>query len=722
LNLIYQHRISDDWKTYSLQNEFSLRLLDCRRGDFGLPTTKTLKQELEKAWDLSRWLVSFGRKRGPQSFDSSVVRRRRKMSDPAGDAPAATIRIDEAVHDTKKSTFGQGPEARYDLSFTDIVVSVASKNLQLVKGVSGKIKSGSVLCVLGPSGCGKSTLLECLANLRRPNLRVTGSILFNQQRLSSSQRRQIVSFCSQDHSLMGEFTVEETLRCTARLYFGYRVSSTVIEEKIKRVMQSVGLTESAKVRVGNLFFSGLSGGQKRRLAIGVELMASPSVIILDEPTSGLDSSASLGIMKLMQDLAKQGHTILASIHQPSSKIWSMMEEVMFMSRGMCMYFGPSDQLTSYLHSIRLDCPPTFSDVDFFTGTISTDFDMDAASEEEHVQDEVEQGQVMPIVVTGDRLSQVESLAKLYLDSEYNSYRFLSTTDEGNAHSPSQEASTMFGSSFKSAGMLPNTITLLHRNIGSVFKNPGTLFFRIAFGVGLGLVFGTMYFGIGEKSDEVSLFGRTSVVCGGIMFFAFLGVTSIPFVMEERATFIRERSNGMYRTSSYLLAKVLIMIPVSFCVTMAGSLLIVYMCKLRDFGTFFLTMWMAVLCSEGFIQFFGAVFDSYEAGMGIAICFYTLFFLTAGFFVVFDRISWAIRWVGYISPFRYSFHAGMRSEFEGVTELPMSVRFSNGSDVLRFYQIEGYGGVQTFWGNMGVLVALFACYVMLTFIALERRSK
>jgi ABC-type multidrug transport system ATPase subunit len=228
---------------------------------------------------------------------------------------------------TKKHSFGRGPESRYDLSFSDIVVSVASKELQLVKGVSGKVKSGSLLCVLGPSGCGKSTLLECLANLRRPNLRVTGSILFNQQKLSSSQRRQIVSFCSQDHSLLGEFTVEETLRCTARLYFGYQVSSSVIEEKVTRVMESVGLIESAKVRVGNLFFSGLSGGQKRRLAIGVELIVSPSVIILDEPTSGLDSSASMGIMKLMQDLAEQGHTLMASIHQPSSKIWSMMGDV-----------------------------------------------------------------------------------------------------------------------------------------------------------------------------------------------------------------------------------------------------------------------------------------------------------------------------------------------------------------------------------------------------------
>lgn len=416
-----------------------------------------------------------------------------------------------------------------------------------------------------------------------------------------------------------------------------------------------------------------------------------------------------------------------------------------MSRGRCMYFGPASTLTTYLESVSVACPSAFSPVDFFTGMISIDFSLNEDDEEEN-DDEEAAGGLGKVHHENDRIAQVERLADQFNDSPFGAARFLKEERDGvvalpiedNADDDEDEnakpssatgrccrslrSSKAFEPSLKSAGVVPNTFTLLHRNMTSLYKNPGTLLIRIAFGVGLALMFGTMFFEVGMQTDEVALIGRTAVICGGIMFFAFLGVTAIPFIMEERATFVRERSNGMYQTSAYLLAKLFTMLPVTLIITLCGSILIVYLCQLRDFAKIFMTMWAVVFSSESFIQFFGAVFNSYEAGMGVAICVYTLFFLTAGFLVIFDRISWPIRWVGYISPFRYSFHAGMRSEFEGVTSLPDSLVFANGEAVLRFYQIESSESVNNYWGNIGILVSIGAFFAILTYFALEHRSR
>lgn len=126
-------------------------------------------------------------------------------------------------------------------------------------------------------------------------------------------------------------------------------------------------------QVGNELIRGISGGERKRLNIGTEIVTDPSLIFLDEPTSGLDSFNAQSVMQMLLKLAQNARTIITTIHQPRSSIFQMFDSLMLLSEGRTMYFGPANDSIAYFTQLGFPCPPNYNPADYFMDVLSVDY-------------------------------------------------------------------------------------------------------------------------------------------------------------------------------------------------------------------------------------------------------------------------------------------------------------------------------------------------------------
>lgn len=219
----------------------------------------------------------------------------------------------------------------------------------ILKGVSGIVSPGEMLAILGPSGSGKTTLLTGLGG-RLVHGNLDGAITYNNKPFSNAMKRN-TGFVTQDDVLYPHLTVTETLVFTALL----RLPGTLtVQEKTahaEAIITQLGLTRCKDSIIGSPLLRGISGGERKRVSIGQEMLINPSLLFLDEPTSGLDSTTAQRIVSTLRDLAKGGRTIVMTIHQPSSRLFYMFHKVLLLSEGNPLYFGRGEDAMGYFSSV-----------------------------------------------------------------------------------------------------------------------------------------------------------------------------------------------------------------------------------------------------------------------------------------------------------------------------------------------------------------------------------
>ncbi|KAF2283971.1 hypothetical protein GH714_017682 [Hevea brasiliensis] len=227
----------------------------------------------------------------------------------------------------------------------------------ILQGLTGYAQPEDVLCVMGPSGCGKSTLLDALAGRLSSNTQQTGEILINGHKVTLAFGTS--AYVTQDDTLMTTLTVREAVYYSAQLQLPDFMSISEKKQRAEMTIREMGLQDSVDTRIGGWSTKGLSGGQKRRVSICIEILTRPK-LFLDEPTSGLDSAASYHVMKRIVRLAKRdGRTVIASIHQPSSEVFELFHNLCLLSYGRTVYFGPvsiaeKEPSDHYLRTINKD--------------------------------------------------------------------------------------------------------------------------------------------------------------------------------------------------------------------------------------------------------------------------------------------------------------------------------------------------------------------------------
>lgn len=207
-----------------------------------------------------------------------------------------------------------------------------------------RASSGNLIGIMGGSGSGKSTLLNILNGNTRPkygDVQINGKSIFNKK----ESLKHLMGYVSQDDILIEELTVFQNLYFNAQLLFKGK-SKLELQKLVLRTLQDVGLSDCKDLRVGNVLDKTISGGQRKRLNIALELMREPEVLFVDEPTSGLSSRDSENIMDLLKELTLRGKLIFVVIHQPSSDIFNLFDQLLLLDLGgMPIYYGnPIDSI------------------------------------------------------------------------------------------------------------------------------------------------------------------------------------------------------------------------------------------------------------------------------------------------------------------------------------------------------------------------------------------
>jgi len=218
---------------------------------------------------------------------------------------------------------------------------------RVLEGVSGEFVAGRMCAIMGPSGAGKTTFMNALCG-KATYGRTTGRICINGEESDVGNFKSIIGFVPQDDTVYENLTVREQIRFSAELRNSMNTSSTVkyfITEDVLNVMQVDHIQNKI---VGGVEARGISGGQRKRVNIGLELAANPSVLFLDEPTSGLDATSSLAIVHSLKQMAQLGMTSIMVIHQPRYSLFTLFDDVLLLGKGgKTVYLGPSLHAKEY---------------------------------------------------------------------------------------------------------------------------------------------------------------------------------------------------------------------------------------------------------------------------------------------------------------------------------------------------------------------------------------
>ncbi|RHY00003.1 hypothetical protein DYB25_000377 [Aphanomyces astaci] len=523
-------------------------------------------------------------------------------------------------------------------------VTAGKVNKRILRDISGRSAPGQVTAILGPSGSGKTTLLDILAD-RVSSGKISGDIDVN-GKPRDKHFRLLASYVAQEDSLLGSFTVLETLRYAAKLSVASTVSAMECESRVQQAISDMGLRSCEDTIVGDIFRKGLSGGQKRRLSIAIELLSHPTILLLDEPTSGLDSASTFALVQYIAKLAKQNRTIVCTIHQPSSVVFNLFDNVMILSQGRTAYFGSPQLSIAHFANLGHPCPPFTNPGEFFLQLVNTDFD----------------GHEHPAVIAkGFAASDMHKILRAAIQKDRESL-----------------GSLAFPKAIFSMDLRPSALDqlkmLLHRNSVNNVRNPGVYGVRLVMYIMLSLMVGSVYV------DNTSVQDLTALLFYVQAFLVFMSVAVLPFFIEQRVVFNRERANNSLSVGSYVVANFLAALPGILVIAVVSSAIVVGLAGLNSFGYFVLNLFLSLVVAESLMHVLGATAPHYIIGIALGAGVFGMFMLVEGFMVPYQSIPAGWRWVHYVAFHSYSFKAFMFKQFK-----PMNTTASRA--ILKRFDVE-----------------------------------
>lgn len=437
-----------------------------------------------------------------------------------------------------------------DLSFTDIRYSVTSwanrtrEKKEILRGVSGEFKSGELTAIMGPSGAGKSTLLNILAGFTLRGS--SGLVMLNghdRKEVGMENFSRVSCYIQQDDEVRPLLTVKEALTMAAHLKLGFSVTYKEKKQQIAELLAMLGLSNHSHTMTKKL-----SGGQRKRLSIALELITNPPLIFLDEPTTGLDSSSTTSCISLLKDLAHQGRTVVCTIHQPSSLLFEMMDHLYTVALGRCIYQGSIKELVPHLATLGLNCPPYHNPADFLievaVGEYTADMNVLAAAASQSTRS---------ILQKRTSTTVVEQENGIPLQLLQSSHQSAADIIEFSACQP------------KPAPLWAQAYYLYNRNLLIIRRSYSNLGWRLLIHILISLVYGCLYRNVGNSASSV--FANYVYVYGTCLFLHYTGqmAVTLSFPLEYKIL-TREHFNNWYSLAPYWLSVLLVEVPFQlFCV-------------------------------------------------------------------------------------------------------------------------------------------------------------
>jgi ABC-type multidrug transport system ATPase subunit/ABC-type multidrug transport system permease subunit len=570
--------------------------------------------------------------------------------------------------------------------------------------MSGHVSPGSVLAIMGPSGAGKTSLLNILAQ----RVKHTGGEITMNGQAAGKAFRALSAFVQQDDVLMGNLTVRECLRYAAWLRLDSSIPWAEKQKRIDTIADELGLTKCMDAVVGIPGMKkGISGGERKRLAIGIELLTEPSILFLDEPTSGLDAKTAQNVMETIGKLAKNGRAVVLTIHQPRSNIFKMFDKLLLLARGRIAYFGPAKDASAYFGAIpTLDpadplmfkCPSDFNPSDFFIDLITETTSLTKAGKEQKHLDN----------------KRINFILDYY---EKNSNYELPAIDS------SMPTNFKKFSAYRSSWFI-QIFVLFIRSFTNILRDRVLTFARAFQSIVMALIIGLIFLRLGKAQKDVqSRIGAIFFILMQTIMGNLFGSMMV-FLTQERPVFMRERGAKTYRVSSYYLAKMFAEIPHSMVFSIILATIAYWMVGLnpdpRRFFTFLLIVICLALIAQSLGALLGSLAPSLEAAMALGPVILTLLMLFAGFYIKVDNIPPWFIWIYWISLFHFGYEGLVLNEFAGqkfvCPAAPAPCAFDTGTTLIKSLGMQGK--VNNKWIDVGFLLAYTIILRVIAYLVLR----
>lgn len=558
--------------------------------------------------------------------------------------------------------------AKIEVRNLDYTMKVMDKGKRIRKkfliDINHTIQPGTVTAIMGPSGAGKTTLLDILAN-RVKNGNVSGEIYVNGKLIDSSYQR-ICGYVFQDDNLMSTMTVRECLTFSANLRLPDAVGSEEKNRRVDQVLADLGIAHLADRKIGDHMHRGISGGEKRRVSIGMELVTSPHILYLDEPTSGLDSASAFSVMKTIVDLAKKGRTVVFSIHQPRSNIFAQFDEIILMRSGRIAYAGRADKAVDYFSKLGYACPPNFNPADYLIDVLTQSqanllFNFEPVNQPSIIKSPINlEGKKKDYgAISDDSSDEFNNYKNQTISLYQNDSLDMKNTEIGQIY---EGTMLPYATSFYSQLM-----TLSSRSFKNFYRNFYLMPAHFLSGLVMGILLGLIYYQLGNNIAACqNRMGSIFFMCSLL---AFGAMSSLELFITERSIFVRERANGYYRPTAYFISKTLFdIIPLRIFPPIIMGCIAYWLIGLREevthFLWFLLIMVLFNIVSGALCIAIGAIAPTVASGNVMATLFILASSLFSGFLLNKDSIPAYLSWIKYLSFWNYAFEALLINELYG----------------------------------------------------------
>ena len=525
----------------------------------------------------------------------------------------------------------------------------------ILNNLSGYFPHGTLTAIMGPSGAGKTSLMEVISGQSKSGT-VTGKLYLNGNIVDIDTIKEISGFVFQDDVILSTMTVTEALYMSALLRLPKEITNEEKMNRVNEMITSLHLENCKNTIVGDSLSKGISGGERKRLSVGMEMIMNPSILFLDEPTSGLDTYTAYSLVNNLKDLTKTGRTVVSTIHQPSSDILNLFDNLILLNQGQVVYQGKVSDLVNYFSGIGYKCPEYCNPSDFvFMKILNPEINEDAI--EKINLDEKNQQLLDYYKSTGMEL-QVRNKSNEYIS------QMVPISEKSRKYIPGRCLQLQF---------------LLKRHIKNIFRNKAILRTKLGQAFVLGIIVGLTFLNIPGSEAKAQVQDRN-----GALFIASFAQVLLPVIGTlaifslERPVVIREVSSGYYGVFCYYLSKMIIEIPLQIIITLITCSIIYWLClfqkKFKKFVIFIGTVELGSLCGLSI----GTVIATAAKNVNVALQFAPFcvipLVLFSGLLINSHSIPPYFTWIQYISPIRYMYQEVYKNEFRGLTYKGQSLEY------------------------------------------------